>query len=197
MNPSSGEIPIVPHSVCFEEWRGWRERFAKLWESLSLGLNHLDLAVELMDLILSRGCRSDCRGSPVCPLDWSPHEDGRAVLLMVSTINHYRGTCMTRIFIRIIYVWSHHFKSLEKRCRHTDRHQDKHCSYMSASNYCSNFVLGRILKALQHFIFSRIRIYKLVCMDLVVWQDCEYVTIFVLLATSHPFMHMLVFPDLL
>lgn len=29
---------------------------------LVLGLNLLDLAVELMDLISTRGCRSDCRG---------------------------------------------------------------------------------------------------------------------------------------
>lgn len=65
--PRRGAIPIVPHSVCWEEWRGCREQIARFWESPSLGLSHLDLAVELMDLILTRGCRSVCGGwaSPV------------------------------------------------------------------------------------------------------------------------------------
>lgn len=54
-----------------------------------MGLSRLDLAVELMDLILTRGCTVGLTAEDVyllCPLDWSLDEDGSAVPVMVSTI---------------------------------------------------------------------------------------------------------------
>lgn len=39
--------------------------------------------------------------------------------------HHYWSTCTTRIFIRIMYVWSLRTKSPEKRYRHAAGHLDK------------------------------------------------------------------------
>ena len=75
MIPRSGEIPAVAHSGSEQEWKGWRERIARLWEFPSLGFNHLDLAVEPMDWTLTRACAVGLTAEDLlCPVDLSAHE---------------------------------------------------------------------------------------------------------------------------
>lgn len=58
MYSSNGGMPVV--SYCYFAWSHGNEGISRLWESPGLGMNHLGLTLELMDLIPTRGC--ECTG---------------------------------------------------------------------------------------------------------------------------------------